>query len=63
MQALIYIFLQCIIHKAMARNAGFASEHDALNANTEMRPRAAVIGSYVACMRRTFVSNFNKKRG
>ena len=55
MQALIDIFLQCIIHKAMARNAGFTNENDALNANPKMRPKATVVGANVACMRRTFI--------
>ena len=55
MQALIDIFLQCIIHKAMARNAGFASENSTLNAHPKMRTKAAVIGPNVAGVRRTFI--------
>lgn len=62
MQALIDIFLQCIIHKAMARNAGYTSEDVTLNAYPKVRAKAAVIGAYVPCMRRTFINDFNKIR-
>jgi hypothetical protein len=55
MQALIDEFLQCIIHKAVARNAGFASEEATLDSHTKVGAKAAVIGTNMACMCCAFI--------
>ena len=54
-QALVDVFLQRIIHKAMARNPRFASENRTFNPDSEMCAHATVIGSRMACMGSTFV--------
>jgi len=60
MQALVYIFLQRIIHKAMPRYASLACKNWALNAYSKMGTQPRVIGPDMARMGGTFVQNFDK---
>jgi hypothetical protein len=57
---LVYVFLQRIIHKPVARNARLAFKHHALNPNPKVGALADVVGPNVACMGGAFIHDFEK---
>ena len=61
-KALIDEFLQCIIHKPVARHAALARKHRTGNADPKMSPKTQAIRTSVPRMSSTLVEYFQMAR-